>query len=412
MIETLPRQTSNLSNGLDYYKPTMSQLAYEQEPTAQVVYTLHNRGQQRLMDYVNLDSLQEHLDSTAEHGWSMTELQYLGSLTLADRRPVFSESYLNYLNNSTLPIVAAYHDREIDDLYVETVGNWPIAMLWETIVMSEVSENYFENYLLAHNLNPIDVYNEGDKRLSAKIAVLQAHPNIKIADFGTRRRFSLKWHEHVLERLVGECPANLVGTSNVALAQKYGIKPIGTFAHEMPMVYAALAESRGLDVRQSHGQFLEDWFSRYSSDYSIALTDTFGTDFFFQDFTPDKAAVWQGVRQDSGNPRAFGEQLISFYETNQIDPKTKLVVFSDNLNFRKILELNGQFEGRIKDLYGIGTNLTNDLGITALNIVMKATEVETDRGAVRTVKMSDDEGKHIGPDWLVNKYKNQYFNAA
>ncbi|MGD0284122.1 MAG: hypothetical protein ABSB12_00800, partial [Candidatus Saccharimonadales bacterium] len=275
MIETLPRQTSNLSNGLDYYKPTMSQLAYEQEPTAQVVYALHNRGQQRLMDYVNLGTLQEHFDAVTEHGWTNAETQYLGSLTLSGKQPVFSESYLNYLKNSTLPNVAVYYDREIDDLYIETIGDWPTAMFWETIVMSEVSENYFENYLLAHNLSPIDVYNEGDKRLSAKIELLQAHPDIKIADFGTRRRFSLKWHEHVLERLVSECPANLVGTSNVALAQKYGIKPIGTFAHEMPMVYAALAESRGQDVRQSHGKFLEDWFTKYGSDYSIALTDTF-----------------------------------------------------------------------------------------------------------------------------------------
>jgi nicotinate phosphoribosyltransferase len=278
--------------------------------------------------------------------------------------------------------------------------------------MSEVSEAYFENYLLSHNISPIDVYNEGDRRLSEKIKVLQDHPDIKIVDFGTRRRFSLKWHEHVLERLVDECPDSLVGTSNVALAQKYGLKPIGTFAHELPMVYAALADVRGQNVRRSHSQFLDDWYRCYGKDYSIALTDTFGTDFFFQDFTPRQANLWRGFRQDSGNPFSFGEQAIDFYRSIGIDPKTKLIVFSDNLNFKKIVELKEHFSGRINDMDGVGTNLTNDVGIPALNIVMKATRVEIPEGDAKTVKMSDDEGKQTGPPQLIDEYRHQYFRAA
>jgi len=204
----------------------------------------------------------------------------------------------------------------------------------------------------------------------------------------------------------------LVGTSNVALAQKYNLKPIGTFAHEMPMVYAALAAIRGQAVRSSHHQFLEDWYSLYGEEYSVALTDTFGTDFFFNDFTREQAHKWRGVRQDSGDPFAFGERLIRFYEGLDIDPKSKLLVFSDNLNFRKIVDLKKQFGDRVIDLGGIGTNVTNDLGLSAPNIVMKVTRVKTVEGEQSTVKLSDDKGKRTGPPELIALYENKYFKAA
>lgn len=408
---TLAETDTLLTAGLDYYKPTMSQLAYEQEPDTQVTFTLHNRGNQRFADYLETDQLQERFDEIQARGWTRQETESLGSLVINGGQRAFSQGYQEYLRTHDLPPVEVGYDKVSQDLTIETTGDWPMAMFWETQVMANVSEGFFENYLIAHDINPTDVYNEGDRRLSEKIAILQAHPDIRIADFGTRRRFSLKWHEHVLERLVAGCPDNLVGTSNVALARKYNLKPIGTFAHEMPMVYAALAEIRGQDVRGSHHRFLEDWYDLYGEEYSIALTDTFGTDFFFKDFTAEQAKKWRGVRQDSGDPFAFGEQLIRFYSELDIDPKSKVLVFSDNLNFRKIIELKEQFGNRIHDLDGIGTNLTNDLGLTALNMVMKATRVQTAEATAATVKLSDDKGKHTGPPEVVALYEDKYFRV-
>lgn len=401
-----------LTSGLDYYKPTMSQLALNEEPNAQVTYQLCNRGDQRFADYVRHEVLQERFDEVQRRGWSKSELEFLGSITINGNQSAFSPNYLSYLSGHALPLVEVGFNSKSNDLTVESTGDWPMAMFWETQVMADVSQSYFEGYMLAHGINPEDVYNEGDRRLSQKIDILKAHPDIKIADFGTRRRFSLKWHEHVLERLVTECPDNLVGTSNVALAQKYGLKPIGTFAHEMPMVYAALADTRGQDVRGSHNKFLRDWYDLYGQDYSIALTDTFGTDFFFQDFTANQAVSWRGVRQDSGDPFTFGEKLIRFYEGLGIDPKTKLLVFSDNLNFQKIVDLHNRFNGRILDLDGIGTNLTNDLGIKPLNMVMKAVRARVGSSLASTVKLSDDLGKHTGPTELVSRYESEYFKIA
>lgn len=277
--------------------------------------------------------------------------------------------------------------------------------------MSELNEAYFEGYLQAHELNPLDVYDEGDRRLSEKIAILQANPHIKFADFGTRRHFSLRWQKHVVERLVEECPENIVGTSNVALAESIGIKPIGTFAHEMPMVYAGLADARGDDIGASHNRFLQDWFTRYGEDYSIALTDTFKTDFFFSDFTAEQAEAWRGVRQDSGDPYEFGEHLIQFYEAREINPLTKTAVFSDGLDIKTIVALQEHFQGRINVLFGWGTTLTNDLGIKPLNVVMKATHVMIPGSELEadTVKLSDNAGKHTGPANLVKEYEEHYF---
>ena len=401
-----------LTSSLDYYKATMSQAAWLREPAAQVTFSLHNRGPERLLDNVDPRYLTEQLDEAGANGWQESERQYLGSLAINGGDPAFHEQYLTYLKDRPLPAVEVRHDKATDDLAIETTGDWPLVSFWETTVMSAVSELYFKDSLKRHDISLDAVYREGDRRLSEKIAVLRSHPDIKIADFGTRRRFSLDWHDHVVERLATECPDNLVGTSNIGLAHKYNLKPIGTFAHEMPMVYAALADIRGQDVRGSHRRFLEDWYSQYGTEYSIALTDTFGSDFFFQDFTPEQARAWRGVRQDSGDPFVLGERLIRFYKQLGIDPKTKVVVFSDALDFDKIVKLHQRFDRRLAVLDGIGTNLTNDLGMRALNQVMKATHVRIPEGQASTVKISDDAGKQTGPPDLVHDYQYVHFRAA
>lgn len=396
-----------ITMGLDYYKPTMSQLAYEQEPNAEVTFTFKNRGEQRLADYIDAQELQARFDRMQERGWTELELDYLASLHNNDGERVFNDDYLDYLSQSELPKVTVRHDEASDDIAIESTGPWALNTFWETVVMSEANEVYFENFVRANGLDLEEIYNEGQTRLEDKMTTLRANPDIKIAEFGTRRHFSMKWQNHVVSQLAQHCPDNLIGTSNVSLARAHGLKPIGTFAHEMPMVYAALADARGENIRSSHQQFLTEWYTRYGEDLSIALTDTFGTDFFFADFTKEQAENWHGTRHDSGDPIVFAERLIAFYEEKGIDPQTKTVVFSDGLDIDQIVMLQEKFAGKMNVMFGWGTTLTNDLGLPALNIVMKATHVRdtaTNQEAM-TVKLSDNAGKHTGPAELITNYR-------
>ena len=413
-VANLTHTPVQVTNGLDFYKPTMSQMAFEQEPFAEVTFTLKNRGEQQIADYVSVEQITERFEQLRNRGWSDVELGHLEGLHNTDGERMFTDDYLNYLRTSELPEVLVTLDPGTDDLAIETTGPWAMSTFWETIVMSEVNEMYFENFVRANGLNMMDIYNEGQERLEEKMAILRANPDIKIADFGTRRHFSLKWQNHVVTELANHCPGNLIGTSNVALAREHKIKPIGTFAHEMPMVYAALADARGETVRESHQNFLNDWYERYGEDLSIALTDTFGTDFFFVDFTQEQAENWRGTRHDSGDPFVFAERLIQFYEEKGIDPATKTVVFSDGLNIDQIVALQERFGDRMNVMFGWGTTLTNDLGIPALNIVMKATEVRDTvlNVSAHTVKLSDNAGKHTGRPEDINRYKQQEFVVA
>lgn len=394
-------EQSMITAGLDYYKPTMSQLAYEKERDAEVTFTFKNRGEQRLVDYVDLSDLQRRFDHIQETGFSEDELKFLAEQTQANGDPVFSQDYLDYVRTTELPKVWVTFDEEAQDIAIETTGDFPVVTFWETVIMSEVNEAYFEGYMKAHSLNAFEAYDEGDRRLTDKINILRQNPTIKFADFGTRRHFSLRWQKHVLQRLQNECPENLLGTSNVGLAHTLNEKPIGTFAHEMPMVYAGLADSRGQNIRQSHNRFLQDWYELYGENLTTALTDTFGTEFFFADFTPEQAKTWKALRHDSGDPFEFGERVIEFYENLGIDPTTKTIVFSDGLDIDTIVALHTQFQGRIGNIYGWGTTLMNDLGMKPLNIVMKATHVN----GTNTVKLSDNEGKHTGPEHKIKLYK-------
>lgn len=394
-----------LSAGLDYYKPTMSQFIYEQEPDTDVTFTFKNRGEQRLMDYVTPEDISARLDHIRRRGFSQEEIDYLATITNAQGEQMFSNMYLGHIADTPMPEVEV--TVVDDDLKIACTGEWAMTTFWETVVMSEVNEAYFENMVRDEGIDLLELYEAGDRRLSEKIAYLQGHPDIKVAEFGTRRRFSLRWQRHVVERLANECPDNLVGTSNVAMANTMGLKPIGTFAHELPMAYAGLADARGQDIRASHGQMLDDWYDFYGDELAIALSDTFGSDFFFEDFTPERTAKYRGTRHDSGDPVAYGKKAIAHYQEQGIDPQTKTVLFSDGLNMHKAGMLEETFEGQTNTPFGIGTDLTNDLGLKALNVVMKLTHVtdpETGNQA-DTVKLSDDPGKHTGPADKVQQYQ-------
>lgn len=402
-FRTTHRHDTPISADLDYYKLTMGDVIYEQHPDTEVTFTLKNRNySQPLSEYVSADALQSRLDDIRARGFSDEEIAYLAGLQSQQGEARFSQEYLDHLASLELPDVAISMNPVTGDLDVDTTGPWADVSLWETVVMSEVNEMYYANLMEGTQLSLDDLYVEGDRRLDEKIAKLAEYPDIKFADFGTRRRFSLGWHEHVVARLASEMPTQFTGTSNPWFAYKYSLAPIGTFAHEMPMVYSALADSETGQPLDGQSTMLQDWETHYQGDLSIALTDTYGTDFFFGDFIEEQAASWNGLRHDSGDPFEFTEKAIRFYGQHGIDPTTKTIVFSDGLDVDTIIALHLYCDGRIQSTFGWGTNLMNDLGLPANNFVMKATAAD----GMPTVKLSDSVGKHTGPQTTVDRYIN------
>lgn len=390
-----------LSADLDYYKLTMGQAIHEYHPDDIVTFTFKNRDKvNKLSEYVPVDELQNRLEEIRAVGFTGEEIAYYAGLMASDDGARFSEDYLDALADLELPEVNVNINPETNDLDINSTGKWLNVTFWETVIMSEINQIHYKNMAAERGLSLDDLYAEGNQRLTDKIEKLRAHPGIKFADFGTRRRFSREWHEHVVNRLANELPEQFIGTSNPWFAYEYNLAPIGTFAHEMPMVYAGLAGARGDNPLNGHNEMLQNWDEVYDGDLSTALTDTFTSEFFWADFTPEQAEKWSGLRHDSGDPIEFGERAIEFYTQNNIDPSTKTIVFSDGLDIDKIVELYEYFNGRINVVFGWGTSLMNDLGLKANNMVMKATHVNGEP----TVKLSDNEGKHTGPEDYVQNY--------
>ena len=302
------------------------------------------------------------------------------------------------LTNLELPPVTVKKGK--DQFLIETSGAWPVAILWETIILGTVNELYYNFSLDREEFHLVEAQKEGAKRLEEKISILQAHPDIKIIEFGTRRRFSFGWQTYVLDRLLKKIPNQIIGTSNVKLAKEFNARPIGTFAHEMDMIFSGIFHGSDEEIRASHQKVLDIWWQEYGEPLSIALTDTYGSDFFFRDFTEEQAQNWRGLRQDSGDSIMFGEKAIAFYNRLGIDPREKLIVFSDGLDIRKIVEIAERFTGRIKVAFGWGTNLTNDLGLKPLSLIVKAIEAN----GYRTVKLSDNLAKAMGDKEDIDRF--------
>lgn len=372
---------------VDFYKLTMAQLAFLEFPDVPVRFEFRNRtADVCLPDFINEGELRGELDHARRlKGISEKEGAYLRGLG------IFNESFISFLRNFSLP--EYFLGRNSQGYRISFEGSWPEVTFWETICLSIVSELYGRS-LVANMLweDRKRAYAEGRRRLDEKIGILKENPDIRFMEFGTRRRFSRDWQEFVIEKLQREVPSQLVGTSNVAFAMKRELNPIGTFAHEMFMVFSGIFRN---DLRESHNLVLEHWRSLYGDKLSVALTDTYGTDFFFRDMTRRQAEEWTGLRQDSGDPFEFGEKAIRFYGANGIDPGSKLIVFSDGLDIGKIVRLQNRFQDRIGLSFGWGTNLTNDLGLRSLSLVAKA--VRSD--GYGTVKLSDNLAKAMGdPD--------------
>jgi nicotinate phosphoribosyltransferase len=298
------------------------------------------------------------------------------------------------------------------ELDITVQGPWLHTILFEIPVLAIVNEVYFRN------VQKVPRFMEGRKRLDDKIALLQADGlhELKIADYGTRRRFSKAWHEEVLRVLIAKLgvdpasnpPGQFAGTSNVLLAMKLGLKPLGTMAHE----YLQAAQALGPRLRDSQTFAFESWAHEYRGDLGIALSDVYGMSAFLRDFDMYFCKLFDGARHDSGDPFGWGERLIAHYQANRVDPKTKILIFSDGLTVPRTIALYQRFAGRCQLAFGIGTNLTNDLADAPehvpLQIVMKMVKCNGQPVA----KLSDTPSKNMCDDEKYLAYLRQVFEIV
>lgn len=371
---------------LDFYKLTMMQLVWKLFKGVAVKYGFINRTKRvPLALYVKRSDLVREMEHVRALRLTAEERAYLESLGF------FSKEFLDELSGLEL---APYTISAKDGQYVITVeGTWFQSILWETFILSITNELYNRGVMKERGIDPAAAYLEGARRLRRKIKLVKEHGIGGIIEFGTRRRDSAYWQQYVVEELAAHLGHLFAGTSNVHLARILGLKPIGTFAHELFMIYAGIFGETDEGLKDSHNRVLRDWWDCYGETLSIALTDTFGTKFFFRDFTEAQARAWRGLRHDSGDPFEFGETAISFYQGLGIDPKSKTLVFSDGLDIETILALHERFAGRVGLAFGWGTNLTNDLGIETLSLVVKAIWAF----GRWLVKLSDNKAKAMGP---------------
>jgi len=385
---------------LDFYKFTMGQLVFLKYRDVPVVYSLVNRTRQvRLAEFIDEGELREELDHVRSLRLNNSELHYLrGTNEYGDR--MFRESYLDFLRELSLP---PYDLEEVDGSFrLQFDGEWSRAIYWETVALSIVNELYNRSLMkLLSRFEKDLVFARGKTRLAEKIRVLRGRPEISFVDFGTRRRFSREWQHYVDRSLAEEMPHQFLGTSSTESAMLHGLVPMGTSAHELTMVMSGIMHDSDDLIRASHNRVLRDWWDLYGWGLSVAVTDTYGSEFFFRDVEPQHARDWKGLRHDSGDPFEFGERAIRFYQELGIDPLEKLLIFSDGLELQTILALSRRFHGRIKLSFGWGTNLTNDLGFEPISIVVKAIEAN----GHRTVKLSDNLAKATGSREDIERFK-------
>ena len=377
----------------DIYKFSMMQAVLHQFPGAEVEY----RFKCRTPD-VDLRPLRQDIEREIEHMCTLSldpeELNFLAS------QRYFKRDFIEFLRLFHLQsrfVEIGEHDNQLS---ITIRGPWLHTILFEVPVLAIVSELY------TRRRHPEMDFAEGRRRLDEKIEQVRAldrPAGFVFADFGTRRRFSRAWHNEVVETLAREIPDSLRGTSNVRLAKNLGLVPIGTMAHE----FIQAAQALGPRLAETQRFAFEVWAREYRGDLGIALSDTYSLKAFLRDFDMYFCKLFDGARQDSGDPMVWGEAMITHYEQNRVDPKTRNLIFSDSLNIPRAAEIWQRFRDRINVSFGIGTNLTHDTGTDPINIVIKMTECN----GQPVVKLSDSPGKIVSTDQHYLAWVRQAFDV-
>ncbi|MFP8780525.1 nicotinate phosphoribosyltransferase [Hydrogenophaga sp. RWCD_12] len=382
----------------DLYKFTMWQTMLHRHPQTQAEYRFVCRNQPAYPLTQLLDEVNTELDALCALSFREDELAYLGGLRY------IKSDFVDFLRIFSFQRAFIEARADGDQLRIVAKGPQVHVMAFEIFVLAIVNELYFRRFDRA----AAEV--GGRRRLDAKIADIEAfvqqpamrHP-FELFDFGVRRRFSRPWQREVVQAFSARIPQVFKGTSNVLLARDLGLVPIGTMAHEYLQTYQAL----GVRLRDSQKAALEDWVQEYRGDLGIALTDVVGMDAFLSDFDLYFAKLFDGLRHDSGDPLVWANKALAHYEKLRIDPHTKRLVFSDGLTVTKAIGLYRALGDRTQLGFGIGTHLSNDVGLTPLNIVMKLTSANGQPVA----KLSDSPGKTLCDDETFLAYLRQVFNV-
>jgi nicotinate phosphoribosyltransferase len=383
----------------DLYKFTMWQAMLHRFPQTQAEYAFHSRRPSAYPLAELRADVERELDHLCSLSFRADELAYLGSLRF------IKSDFVDFLRIFRFQRDFISVRAQGDDLQIVARGPQVHVMAFEIFVLAIVNQLYFRRF----PAEPAQA--EGRRRLAAKIAQLRdfeqepprRHP-FEMFDFGLRRRWSFEWQREVVDTFRRELPQFFKGTSNVLLARDLGLVPIGTMAHEYLQSFQAL----GVRLRDSQKAALESWVQEYRGDLGTALTDVIGMDAFLADFDLYFAKLFDGLRHDSGDPVVWGEKALAHYDRLRIDAHTKRLVFSDGLDIATALALYRHFADRTQLGFGIGTHLSNDMGLRPLHIVMKLTRVNDQPVA----KLSDSPGKTMCDDETFLAYLRQVFAVA
>ncbi|WP_112311052.1 nicotinate phosphoribosyltransferase [Pseudogemmobacter bohemicus] len=393
----------------DFYKLLMCQSIFRNRPDTNVTFSLINRTKSvRLADLIDEGELREQLDHVRSLSLRRGESTWLRGNTFYGKRQMFRPDFMEWFEGLKLP---PYYLEKRDGQYELTFeGKWPEVMLWEIPALAVIMELRSRAVLKdMHKFELQVLYARAMTRLWEKVERLRQIPGLKMADFGTRRRHSYLWQDWCVQALQEGLGEAFTGTSNCLIAMKRDIEAIGTNAHELPMVYAALAKTDA-ELAQAPYQVLADWHDEHDGNLRMILPDTFGTEGFLKR-APDWLAGWTGIRIDSGDPAAAAEMAIRWWKERGEDPREKLVIFSDGLDVAMIEKLHAQFQRRVKVSFGWGTNLTNDFrgfvpndALAPFSLVCKAVSAD----GRPTVKLSDNPNKAMGPASEIERYKRVF----
>ncbi len=393
----------------DFYKLLMCQSIFRNKPDTTVVFSLINRSTKvRLADLIDEGELREQLDHVRSLSLTRGESTWLRGNTFYGKRQMFRSDFMEWFEGLRLP---AYHLEKRDGQFELTFeGRWPDVMLWEIPALAVLME--LRSRAVLNDMGKFELqvlYARAMTRLWEKIERLKQIDGLRIADFGTRRRHGFLWQDWCVQAMQEGLGSKFTGTSNCRIAMRRDIEAIGTNAHELPMVYSALADTDD-ELRQAPYRVLADWHEEHDGNLRIMLPDTYGTEGFLKN-APDWLAGWTGIRIDSGDPAKGAETAIRWWKERGEDPTKKLVIFSDGLDVEKIEELYAQFNGRVKVSFGWGTMLTNDFrglvaddGLAPFSLVCKALSAN----GRPTVKLSDNPAKAMGPADQIQRYKRVF----
>ena len=393
----------------DFYKLLMCQSIFRNRRDTRVAFSLINRSSEvRLADLVDEGELREQLDHIRSMQLTRGESTWLRGNTFYGKRQMFRPDFMEWFEGMRLP---DYHLEKRDGQYeLSFEGSWPEVMMWEIPALAVLMELRGRAVLKHMGRFELQVlYARAMTKLWQKIEAMRYVDDLRIADFGTRRRHSYLWQDWCVQAMLEGLGDKFVGTSNCAIARHRDIEAIGTNAHELPMVYSALAVD---DVALARAPYdvLADWQEEHDGNLRIILPDTYGTEGFLNN-APDWLATWTGIRIDSGDPAQGAETAINWWVSKGQDPRDKLVIFSDGLDVAEMLSLQRRFASRVKVSFGWGTNLTNDFrglvpdrGLDAFSLVCKAVSANGNP----TVKLSDNPNKAVGPDDEIARYKRVF----